>query len=218
MTMVVLHRRAVRYSAGCPAGGRQPRLRHESSSSTTPSCRRSATADERDRVSSRGWALGYLGGAVLLVAEPRALPRARDAFGLTEARGRADQPAVGGRLVGRLHDHPGRGTAKPPTPAGAETERGTSAGAAPHAAASASSAARCATCAATRKTLLFLLAYLLYNDGIQTVIALAAVYIEKELLLDTSVIDRGDPARPGRRVRRRTCSSGGSPAGGAPSG
>ena len=37
------------------------------------------------------------------------------------------------------------------------------------------------------QTLLFLLAYLLYNDGIQTVIALAAVYIEKELLLDTSV-------------------------------
>ena len=37
------------------------------------------------------------------------------------------------------------------------------------------------------QTLLFLLAYLLYNDGIQTVIALAAVYVEKELLLDTSV-------------------------------
>jgi UMF1 family MFS transporter len=37
------------------------------------------------------------------------------------------------------------------------------------------------------QTLLFLLGYLLYNDGIQTVIALAAVYIEKELLLDTTV-------------------------------
>jgi UMF1 family MFS transporter len=37
------------------------------------------------------------------------------------------------------------------------------------------------------QTVRFLLAYLLYNDGIQTVIALAAVYIEKELLLDTSI-------------------------------
>ena len=39
-------------------------------SSTTRSCCEIATPDERDRVSSRGWALGYLGGGLLLAAQP----------------------------------------------------------------------------------------------------------------------------------------------------
>ena len=33
-----------------------------------------STEDERDRVSSRGWAFGYLGGGPLLAGQPRAGP------------------------------------------------------------------------------------------------------------------------------------------------
>ena len=43
--------------------------------------------DERDRVSSRAWALGYLGGGLLLAAEPGAVLRARVARPLRRAGG-----------------------------------------------------------------------------------------------------------------------------------
>ena len=46
--------------AGQPVPGRR------AWSSTTRSCARSPRPDERDRVSSRGWAFGYLGGGLLL--------------------------------------------------------------------------------------------------------------------------------------------------------
>ena len=83
----------------------QRRLRCLASSSTTRSCRRSPPADERDAVSSRGWALGYLGGGLLLLAQPRAL-HARESLGLSEGRGGPDQPALGRRLVGAVHPDP----------------------------------------------------------------------------------------------------------------
>ena len=42
-----------------------------------------STEDERDHVSSRGWAFGYLGGGLLLASTSRGLPRPRH-FGLGE--------------------------------------------------------------------------------------------------------------------------------------
>ena len=51
-------------------------------------------------------------------------------------------------------------------------------------------------------TLTFLVAYLFYNDGIQTVIYAASTYGEKQLRFDTDRPDRDHPADPVRGVRR----------------
>jgi UMF1 family MFS transporter len=144
---------------------------------------RIASPDERDAVSSRGWALGYLGGAILLVAN-LAVYLGHESLGLSEGEAVRISllsagiwwafftiiPVVGLRGV-------------PPTVAiGAKSES-------TNVLTDGFRQLR-STLADVRQypqTMLFLVAYLLYNDGIQTVIALAAVYIEKELLLDTSV-------------------------------
>ena len=63
-----------------------------------------AGPDERDEVSSRGWALGYLGGGLLLAANlalVTLLP-----FGLDTAMAVRISMLSAGHLVGRLHDHP----------------------------------------------------------------------------------------------------------------
>lgn len=144
-----------------------------------------STPDERDRVSSRGWALGYLGGAVLLVAN-LALFLGHESVGVTEREAVRISllsagiwwaiftviPVVGLRGVRRVRDVAGQ----PSAPQGNVLISGFR-----------QLAATVRDIRRYPQTLLFLLAYLLYNDGIQTVIALAAVYIEKELLLDTSV-------------------------------
>ena len=52
-------------------------------------------------------------------------------------------------------------------------------------------------------TLTFLVAYLFYNDGIQTVIYAASVYGEKELHFEKSTVLVGVPGRAVRRHRRR---------------
>jgi UMF1 family MFS transporter len=144
-----------------------------------------STADERDRVSSRGWALGYLGGALLLVVN-LAMYLGHDAFGVAEREAVRIAllsagiwwalftviPYVGLRDVRRA------------------TSPSTNADGVPGGVLTSGFRQLASTLRDIRRypqTLLFLLAYLLYNDGIQTVIALAAVYIEKELLLDTSV-------------------------------
>ena len=78
-----------------------------------------AEPDERDRVSSRGWALGYLGGGLLLAAELRAAHRDERRH---RARG-ADLPAQRRHLVGGVHDHPVPRRAQP-----AAAQRGAGAG------------------------------------------------------------------------------------------
>jgi UMF1 family MFS transporter len=139
-----------------------------------------ATADERDGVSSRGWALGYLGGALLLIVN-LALFLGHDSFGLTEAEAVRISLLSAGIwwAVFTIIPVVGLRNRAPATEAvaggGVLTSGFRQLG---------------GTLRDLRRypqTLLFLVAYLLYNDGIQTVIALAAVYIEKELLLDTSV-------------------------------
>jgi UMF1 family MFS transporter len=140
-----------------------------------------ATEDERDRVSSRGWAFGYLGGGLLLALD-LGLVLGHDALGISE--GFAVRLAMLSAAVWwaaftvipflRLRDR------------------------APlHVVATGGGLVRssfgqlAATLRDARRypvTLTFLVAYLFYNDGIQTVIGTAAVYGEEELGLSTEVL------------------------------
>ena len=140
-----------------------------------------ADPDERDRVSSRGWAMGYLGGGLLLGAN-LALFTVHQSLGLSEGHAvRISLLSAGGWWalfalipLKTLRSH---GSARsmeqgvPSVTAGfrqlLDTLR----------------AAR-----AYPQTLLFLAAYLLYNDGIQTVIALAITYGAVELELEQSTL------------------------------
>ncbi|GAB3176537.1 MFS transporter [Streptomyces incanus] len=136
-----------------------------------------ATPQERDAVSSRGWAFGYAAGALVLVAN-LILYTAHDSFGLSEGMAVRICLASAGLWWGaftlvplrRLRDRraPARG-------AGAPTGFRQLA----------------ATLRDMRRhplTLAFLLAYLVYNDGIQTVISQASVYGSKELGLGQSTL------------------------------
>lgn len=136
-----------------------------------------AEPDERDRVSSRGWALGYLGGGLLLALNFGLLTIIDDttlavrisllsagiwwaAFTIIPFRGVRNRPATNvvpedgglvrqsfGQLWHTLKDLRGY-----------------------------------------PMTLTFLVAYLFYNDGIQTVIYAASVYGEKELGFEASTV------------------------------
>jgi UMF1 family MFS transporter len=142
-----------------------------------------ATADERDSVSARGWALGYLGGGVLLLAN-LVLYNARESIGLATA----DAVRISLLSAGiwwalftlipltRLRRHEPTEEALAPLPgsvltAGFRQLRRTIAEARTY-----------------PQTLAFLLAYLVYNDGIQSVIALASVYGVEELDLEQSTL------------------------------
>jgi len=146
-----------------------------------------ATADERDAVSARGWALGYLGGGVLLAAN-LVLYSSRESLGLATADAvRISLLSAGAWWalftlipLARLRNRappaeaagPGRpGGSGPVLIAGFRQLRHTlgEARSYPH-------------------TLKFLLAYLVYNDGIQSVIALASVYGVEELDLEQSTL------------------------------
>jgi len=142
-----------------------------------------STADERDAVSARGWALGYLGGGVLLLAN-LALYNARESIGLATADAVRISLLSAGIWwalftlipLARLRRHEPAGAARDPVPgsvltAGFRQLRRTIADA-----------------RAYPQTLAFLLAYLVYNDGIQSVIALASVYGVEELDLEQSTL------------------------------
>jgi MFS transporter, UMF1 family len=137
-----------------------------------------AEPDERDRVSSRGWALGYLGGGLLLAAN----------FGLLTVMSDDTELAVRISLLSAglwwavFTIIPVRGVrARPPVDAVAE--RG--------GLVRASFGQLWHTLKDLRRypvTLTFLLAYLFYNDGIQTVIYAASVYGEKQLGFEKSTV------------------------------
>lgn len=138
-----------------------------------------ATADERDRVSSRGWATGYLGGGLLLALN-LGLFLGHESLGLTEGDAVRLCLLSAGIWWAAFTLIPLRRLRNRP-PVHVEGGRTISAGFVQlgH------------TVVALRKrpkTLLFLAAFLLYNDGIQTVIALAAVYGAEELELDQTVL------------------------------
>ena len=134
-----------------------------------------STEDERDRVSSRGWAWGYLGGGLLLLANLIVFTM-HDTFGLTEgqaARWSMLSAAVWWAAftlipVLRLRNH------KPldvvPAGSGGVVRQ--------------SFAQLYDTLRELRNypmAVTFLLAYLFFNDGIQTVIGASAVYGKEEL-------------------------------------
>jgi UMF1 family MFS transporter len=139
-----------------------------------------APPDERDMVSSRGWALGYLGGGLLLVLS-LGLVTAHDVVGISmEAAVRVSLLAAGLWWGGftiipfrRLRDRPPVAVAS-----GAERLRWSAPfvqlwDTARH-------------LRGYRQTMLFLIAYLFFNDGIQTVIVASSVYGKEQLGLDAS--------------------------------
>jgi MFS transporter, UMF1 family len=134
-----------------------------------------APPDERDRVSSRGWAAGYLGGGLLLAIN-LGLVTGHDAVGLsTETAVRISLLSAGiwwGAFTIipylRLRDRP---------PAGVWTEGGGST-------VRQSFGQLRDTLAHLRgypQTMTFLIAYLFYNDGIQTVIYASSIYGQEQL-------------------------------------
>ncbi|MFD1662477.1 MFS transporter [Streptomyces caeni] len=138
-----------------------------------------APPEERDAVSSRGWAFGYAAGSSVLVAN-LVLFTAHDSFGVSESTAVRICLASAGVWWGaftlvplrRLRD---RRTAS--TPPGAPAVHGWR-----------QLAATVRDMRGKPLTLAFLLAYLVYNDGIQTVISQASVYGSEELGLSQSTL------------------------------
>jgi len=136
-----------------------------------------AGPDKRDSVSSVGWAIGYIGGGLLLAVNAAAAIVAGEDAQAEVAR----WSIVSGGLwwaafttlpLRRLRNRPPvEGVARGPVLVDGfrqlgHTLRGLK---------------------AYPLTLFFLIAFLVYNDGIQTVITMAAVYADKYLELDQSV-------------------------------
>ena len=140
-----------------------------------------ATPDERDRVSSRGWALGYLGGGLLLVVNLAAVTL-HDTIGLsTEMAVRLSLLSAALWWAG-FTVIPYLGLRNRP-PVNVVPESG--------GLVRQSFGQLGVTLRDLRNypmTLTFLIAYLFYNDGIQTVIATSSTYGEKELGFDTEVL------------------------------
>jgi UMF1 family MFS transporter len=140
-----------------------------------------STEDERDRVSSHGWAWGYLGGGLLLALN-LGLFLGHDTVGLTEgAAVRVSLLSAALWWAGftiipvvRLRDRPPRYVV---AGSGGVLRR---------------SFGQLATTLRELRgypmTLTFLLAYLFYNDGIQTVIYAAAIYGDKQLGFSQTVL------------------------------
>ncbi len=138
-----------------------------------------ADPEERDAVSSRGWAFGYAAGALVLVAN-LVLYAGHASFGVSQEDAIRICLASAGLWwavftlvpLRRLRDRRPLRTAASPAPGGGlrqlrETLRD------------------------LRRyplTLAFLLAYLVYNDGVQTVITQASVFGSEELGLDQTTL------------------------------
>ncbi len=142
---------------------------------------RIAGPDERDRVSSRGWALGYLGGGLLLALNLGLLTAAARLGISTMAAVRVSLLSAGLwwalftaiPVLGLRDLH---GTTDVPVDRGAGVFGG-------------SLRQLRDTLAELRsypQTMLFLLAYLFFNDGIQTVIGSSSIYGAEELRLSSS--------------------------------
>ncbi|MFF6981728.1 MFS transporter [Streptomyces sp. NPDC008343] len=148
-----------------------------------------APPEERDAVSSRGWAFGYASGSLMLVMN-LVLYLAHDSFGVSESMAVRICLASAGLWWGtfaiiplrRLRDRrsaadPAKASAKNAQAAGKPTVQGFR--------------QLAATIRDMRRhplTLAFLLAYLVYNDGIQTVISQASIYGSEELGLEQSTL------------------------------
>jgi len=136
-----------------------------------------AGPEERDAVSSRGWAFGYAAGSLVLVVD-LVLYLAHDSFGVSESTAVRICLASAGLWWGgftlipllRLRDRPSAPRAEGASPGLRQF------------------VATIRDMRRHRLTLAFLLAYLIYNDGIQTVISQASVYGSEELGLSQSTL------------------------------
>jgi MFS-type transporter involved in bile tolerance (Atg22 family) len=136
-----------------------------------------AGPDERDIVSSRGWAFGYVGGALLLAVH-LGLVLGAPSLGLTTGEAVRICLATAGLwwgaftvfTVSRLRNRPVREALGRPRSGFRQL------------------ATTMREMRAFPLTLWFLGAYLLFNDGVQTVISLSALYATEELGLEQSVL------------------------------
>lgn len=137
-----------------------------------------AEPDERDAVSSKGWAFGYTSGALVLVLN-LIVYSGHDSFGLSEGEAVRICLASAGLWWGAWSIVPLRRLRDRRLPPGGEGAAGSG------------WRQLVATLKDMRRhplTLSFLLAYLVYNDGIQTVISQASVYGSEELGLDQTTL------------------------------
>ncbi|GIH93266.1 MFS transporter [Planobispora siamensis] len=140
-----------------------------------------ATPDERDGVSARGWGFGYLGGGLLLVIH-LVLFLYHESFGVTEGDAVRIALASSGLWWGGFTVIPmlrlrNRRALAPGTESAGRAVIG-------------SFRQLGRTIKGLRAyplTLAFLVVYLIYNDGVQTVISFSATYADKELGLDQTV-------------------------------
>ncbi|MFK0019598.1 MFS transporter [Streptomyces sp. NPDC090798] len=136
-----------------------------------------APPEERDAVSSRGWAFGYAAGSLMLVVN-LVLYSAHDSFGVSESTAVRICLASAGIWWGaftlvplkRLRDRPTAAAGQAPGHGWRQL------------------AATVRDMRGKPLTLAFLFAYLVYNDGIQTVISQASVYGSEELDLSQSTL------------------------------
>jgi UMF1 family MFS transporter len=145
-----------------------------------------AGPDERDAVSSRGWAFGYTSGALVLVLN-LVLYSGHDSFGLSEGMAIRICLASAGLWWGAFTLVPLRRLR--------DRRIARTAGGGPGAAGGGAVGGGWRQLASTLRdmrrhplTLAFLLAYLIYNDGVQTVISQASVYGSEELGLDQTTL------------------------------
>ena len=141
--------------------------------STTRSCLRSPTPEERDNVSSKGWGFGYLGGGIVLALNLALFSNA-EKLGLTEGLAVRISLASAGLwwalftivpLVGLRNRPPGRDACPWRRPGSGFKQL-------------------FQTIREMRQypqTLTFLIAYLIYNDAIQAVITLSGQFGSDEL-------------------------------------
>ncbi len=143
-----------------------------------------ASEDQRDRVSAKGYALGYAGGSIMLILDLLLLYAAPQLGISTSMAVRICLAGAalwwGGFAIITFRRIKDRGTTKPRPP-----------GKNIVALAFGEIRATIAHLIKLKYTLSFLAAYLFYNDGIQTVIYQASVFIEQELF-----IARGEPSNP----------------------
>ena len=144
-----------------------------------------AHENDRDRVSSRGWALGYLGGGLLLALNlvlVTTLP-----FGLSTADAVRISFLSAGLWWGLWTIVPFLGLRdRPPTAVVAVTDADGRPGPLRQAFGQLADTLRHAR--GYPQTLLFLVAYMLYNDGVQTVIYASSIYGNRQLGLSEDVL------------------------------
>lgn len=139
---------------------------------------RIAGPDDRDRVSSRGWAFGYVGGGLLLVANFLLMTFYQD-LGISYSLAIRLSLLSAGLWWGVFTIIPVLGLRKLPKEVAAEVSKRNP------------FSQLANTFTEMRhypQTMLFLLAFLFYNDGIQTVIVSSSLYASKELGMATSQV------------------------------